>query len=267
LSGDIFSGNVQANYLKSNANIVSSGIIESIQATNTIDYPNLAGRFIGNVDSYYQLVVQNLSNNANAKSHIKFVSDTGNDTTNYLSVGITNSTGNDPFLNSIFTTKPSDAVIECVGGNVIVGTSSNTFLVAGNALVSLLNSNVFSLSTVSLQFEDGTVQSSAITDVPGLYANIGTLTTNIGTLTTNVAAVDANVTGLNDYVDSLVIDINLLSANVGAFETYIDANVGSLSNIGAQSYTTNNAANYNGTVTNIQQALDQLAARIKALGG
>jgi len=32
-------------------------------------------------------------------------------------------------------------------------------------------------------------------------------------------------------------------------------------------YTPNTAANYNGTITNFQQALDELAARLKLLGG
>jgi hypothetical protein len=64
-------------------------------------------------------------------------------------------------------------------------------------------------------------------------------------------------------------------ANLGAYQTYSNANATSqataitsiIANVANLSYTPGNAANYNGTITNIQQALDELAARIKALGG
>jgi hypothetical protein len=92
-------------------------------------------------------------------------------------------------------------------------------LVANTAAVGLIKDSNFLLINSNLQFQDGTVQTSAITDVPALYANIGTL--------------------------------SLFQSNI----------------VGNATYTPNNAANYNGTVTNIQQALDQLAARLRALGG
>jgi hypothetical protein len=281
LSGAIFSGNVQSDYLLANANLKVSGIIESVQTQNSINYPNLGGRFVANVDSNYQIVVQNLSDSINATSELKLVGDTGDNQNHYMSIGIHSSNYDNPWQGTIFNDKPFDGFIECVGGNVIIKTLSNVFLGAGNALVYLLNSNIFSLGTSNLQFQDGTVQSSAITDVPGLYANIGnlqisldTLDSNVGNISTTVDTIvidfnllDANVGNISTIVDTTVIDLNLLSANVGAFETYIDANVGSLSNIGSQPYTPNNAANYNATITNIQDALDELAARLKALGG
>jgi hypothetical protein len=69
----------------------------------------------------------------------------------------------------------------------------------------------------------------------------------------------------NTKVVSLLKDSNFFLFNTNL--QFSDGSILSTANIGNQPYTPNNAANYNGTITNIQQALDQLAARLRALGG
>jgi hypothetical protein len=222
LSGAIFTGNVQANYLLANANVKIASTVE-VGQPNPIDYPGLAGVFVGNVDSYYQVVVQNLSNDSAASGDFVITADDGNDEDGYLNIGINSSgwSGNFtvPAGDTGLVEYPRDGYLNVIGGNAALRTDGNIFLVANTSAVVLNKDNNFLLFNTNLQFSDFSVQTTAVTDVPGLYANIGTLS---------------------------VFQSNVLNN---------------------ATYTPNNAANYNGTITNIQQALDELAARLKALGG
>ena len=77
-------------------------------------------------------------------------------------------------------------------------------------------------------------------------------------------ATGGNVTALHTgfFVAPLsqTVQSNVLFYNSSTKEITYDV-------IGNISYTPNNASNYNGTITTIKQALDELAARIKLLGG
>jgi hypothetical protein len=222
LSGAIFSGNVQADYILANANVKVASTIE-VGNASPINYPGLGGVFVGNVDSYYQVVIQNLSTDSNASSDLVLTADDGTDTNNYVTVGINNSGFSGNFIVPAGDTgQPDwahDGYLTTIGGNSVLRSDNGVYLAANTVSVGLLKDSDFFLFGPNLRFSDGSVQSTAITDVPGLFANIGTLF--------------------------------LFQSNI----------------VGNASYTPNNAANYNGTVTNVQQALDQLAARLRALGG
>lgn len=202
LVGAVFSGNVQAEYLLANANVKIGSSLE-VGIPGPINYPGLAATFVSNVDSYYQLVVQNLNNGPNASGDIVVTADDGTDTTNYINLGINSSNfaGNftTPAGDTGLSEFPHDGYIEVIGGNAAMRTDGNIFLAANTKLVALIKDSNFLLFNTDLQFKDGTVMSTA--------------------------------------------------------------------NIGAQPYTPNNASHYNGTITNVQQALDELAARLRALGG
>ncbi len=222
LSGDIFSGNVQADYLLANANVKIASTLE-VGITSPITYPGLGGVFVGNVDSYYQVVVQNVNSGSGASSDFVLTADDGDDTNNYINIGINSSGWSGNFIvpagDTRLTEFPHDGYITVIGGNVGVRSDANVRFAANTSIVGLEKDGDFTLLNTNLKFRDGSVQSTAIVDVPGLYANIGSL--------------------------------SLFQSNI----------------VGNASYTPNNAANYNGTVTNIQQALDELAARLRALGG
>lgn len=222
LSGAIFSGNVQAAFLLANANVKVGSTIE-VGNTNPINYPGLGAVFVGNVDSYYQVVIQNTNTGSDASGDFVITADDGDDSDKYLNIGINSSNFSGTFApptgDTGFTEAPYDGYFNVIGGNAIVRTNSNVFLVANTSLVALAKDSDFELFNCNLRFSDGSIQISAITDIPALYANIGSL--------------------------------SLFQSNI----------------VGNASYTPNNAANYNGTITNIQQALDELAARLKALGG
>lgn len=235
ISGQVFSGNITAPYIHANVDLVSNSSLR-VGQTSTINYPGVAGTFIGNVDGYYQLVVQNLSSNSGASGDIVITADDGDDTTNYFNIGINSSNWSGNFIGSFGDTgleeSPHDGYATVIGGNLAIRSDLSTFIVANTAAVVLNQDSNFTLIRSNLQFYDGTVQTSAIADVPALYANIGLAYNNI----------------------------QVLDANLGVASTQ-------LSNIGNLSYTPANVANWNGTITNIQQALDELAERIKNLGG
>jgi hypothetical protein len=222
LSGAVFTSNVQANYLLANANVKIGRTVE-VGNTNPINYPGLGAVFVGNVDSYYQVVVQNLSSNSGASGDFVITADNGNDNNGYLNIGINSSgwSGNYivPAGDTGLKDHPRDGYLNVIGGNAAVRSDGNIFLVANTSVVVLNKDSNFLLFRTNLQFSDSSIQTTAVTDVPGLYANIGSLS---------------------------VFQSNVLNN---------------------ATYTPNNAANYNGTITNIQQALDQLAARLRALGG
>jgi hypothetical protein len=202
LSGAIFSGNVQANYLLANANIKIGSTVE-VGNTNLINYPGLGGVFVGNTNSYYQVVIQNTSGGSNASGDFVITANDGDDENYYMNIGINSSNFSGNFITPAGDTglveSPHDGYLTVIGGNVAVRCDGNVFLAANTKVVSLLKDGNFLLFNTNLQFSDGSILANA--------------------------------------------------------------------NIGAQSYTPANVANYNGTITSIQQALDELAERLRALGG
>jgi uncharacterized coiled-coil protein SlyX len=222
LSGAIFSGNVQADFLLVNAN-VKVGSTLAVGNDNLIDYAGLGAIFVGNVDGFYQVVIQNTNTGSSASGDFVIIADDGDISDKYLNIGINSSNFSGTFTTPLGDTglneAPYDGYFNVIGGNAIVRTNRDVFLVANTSVAGITKDGDFVLFSCNLRFNDGSTQASAITDVPGLYANIGTLA--------------------------------LFQSNV----------------LGNATYTPNNAANYNGTITNIQEALDELAARLRALGG
>ena len=202
ITGTTFTGNVQADYILANANIKVASIVEA-GVPGTINYPFLASQFIGNVDGYYQLVVQNISNGANASGDIVVTADNGTDENYYLNIGVNGSGWSGNFVVPAGDTGirefPNDGYFTVIGGNTALRSDQGVFIIANTALAGLQKDGNFKLLNTNLQFSDNSILSTA--------------------------------------------------------------------NIGAQPYTPNNISNYNATITNIQQALDELAARLRALGG
>ena len=200
---NVINGNIQANYFIANANVKIASTLE-VGNTNPINYPGLGGVFVGNVNGYYQVVVQNTNSGSSASGDFVITADDGSDSNNYITMGINSSgwTGNFqvPAGDTGLPEFAHDGYVSSVGGNISISSDNNVFFVANTSSIILSKDGDLQLGTkANLRFSDNTVLSSA--------------------------------------------------------------------NIGAQPYSPNNIANYNGTITNIQQALDQLAARLQALGG
>ena len=226
LSGAVFTGNVTARNVISNANLF---VKETIHVGNlsTTDFPGLIGTFINDVPGYSQIILQNLSSDPDASSDFVVTADDGNNEIYYLDIGINNSNWSGNFIGQYGDTglpeHAHEGYVAVIGGNLALRSDANIFLAANTSAVALLQDGPLYLYNSNLKFSDGTVQSSAIIDVPGLYANLGTATTRI---------------------------LNLQNGQ--------NANI---------AYTMANYQNWTSNVSTIGQALDQLAARLKALGG
>lgn len=202
LSGAIFSGNVQVDYLLANSDVKIGSILE-VGDVSPVAYPGLGAVFVANTDGYYQVVIQNTNNGPNSSGDFVITADDGTDTNNYINIGINSSGFNGNFIvpagDTGLSESPHDGYLSTIGGNTIVRSDGNVYLIANTSAAVLNKDGDFALITGNLRFKDNTVQHTG--------------------------------------------------------------------NIGALSYFPNNSANYNETVTNIQQALDELAARLRALGG
>jgi hypothetical protein len=133
---------------------------------------------------------------------------------------------------------------------------------------------IVSSTIPTLDANIGSYQTFANTYTSILDANLGTIVSStIPTLNANIGTiVSSTIPNLDANIGTIVSStIPTLDANIGTIVSStiptLDANLGGLSNIGTQSFTTNNAFNWNGTISTIQDALDELAARLRALGG
>ena len=222
---NLTAGNVQANYFIANANIKIASTLEVGNLT-PINYPGLGGVFVGNVDSYYQVVVQNLNSGPNASSDFVVTADDGDDSNNYINIGINSSgfTGNFvvPAGDTGLPEFAHDGYITVIGGNAALRGDQNIFLAANRSVVAVAKDGDLTLFNTNLRFSDSTIQSTAIQDVPGLYANIGTAYNNIDSINANIGSFqlysNANIGTAYNNIDSI-------NANIGSFQIYSNANL------------------------------------------
>jgi len=105
---------------------VSTGNNEPYGAT----FPDAPIKMFANVDSYAQVVLQNISTNNNASSDFVATADIGTDEQYFIDVGIASSTYEYPGFGVI---KPNDAYILAVGANIAgPGSSSRANLILGS---------------------------------------------------------------------------------------------------------------------------------------
>ena len=83
--------------------------------------PNVLAQFTSNVDSYIQINMQNLSSGPLASSDFVATADNGNDTQNFIDMGIASSTYNYPGYTAI---KPNDGYVLTNGGNLLLAATS-----------------------------------------------------------------------------------------------------------------------------------------------
>lgn len=205
----VFSGNLTASYLLAN-NGVKVGTTVEVGDPAPVAYPDLAAVFVGNVDGYYQLVLQNLNSSANASGDIVITADDGDDTNYFLNLGINSSNFSGNFeVPAGDTGVPEfahDSYVTSIGGNLFLRTDSNVYFVANTVYAGLVKDGNFTILNTNLEFSDGSVQSTAVTDVPGLLANIDNIYNDIITI-------DANIGSIDNYLD-------YIEANIGSFQTY-----------------------------------------------
>jgi hypothetical protein len=213
LSGAIFSGNVQADYFLANANIKIASSLE-VGQTNPIDYPGLGGVFVGNVDSYYQVVIQNLNDGETASGDFVITADNGDDINRYLNIGINSSGFNGNFIVPAGDTGladfPNDGYLTVIGGNAAVRTDGNIFFVANTSVAGLLKDGVFFVNG-NLSVQSG-------------------ISSNTLSVQGNVSVGNILVGGQIDYVMGNVLHWNPAVSNVSAALDQIAARLYALEN-------------------------------------
>ena len=243
IAGQIFAGNVQAPYLLANTNMYAGGVI-MVGNPLPVNYPALAGAFTGNVNGYYQLVVQNTNSDSQASGDIVITADDGSDTTNYFNIGINSSGWSGNFIVPAGDTNlrefAHDGYLTVMGGNAAIRTDSNVYLVANTAVAGLnKDGDFFVLSNIDAAGD--LFYNYRVSSVRGLDANIG----NIVSIT--IPELDANIG-------------NIVSITIPV----LDANIGNIS-LGSVGYTMANYQHWTSNVSTISAAIDQLAERIWAI--
>jgi len=89
--------------------VVDAGVTSSVNA--------IVGK--GTINSYLQLNIQNLSNGSNASSDVVATADNGNETSNYVDMGINGSANTSGIMGAA-----NDAYLYNLGGNFLVGTGT-----------------------------------------------------------------------------------------------------------------------------------------------
>ena len=157
-------------------------------------YSNVLAQFNANVNSYSQILVQNISNGISASADVVVVADTGSDSANYVDMGINSSNYSDV---SYTIGTGLDAYTYSNGGNYAIGTQT-----AGKGLI------FHTGGTLSAQLR------AKINDT-GLTVN--TTTGNLfvtGPLGTNKISTDAsNVSVTTNFVNVAIVSSNVASVS------------------------------------------------------
>jgi hypothetical protein len=204
--------------------------------------PNVLGQYTGNVAAYIQVNMQNLSSSPLASSDFVATADNGNDSQNFVDLGIASSTYNYPGYTAI---KPNDSYLIGNGGNLLLSSAS-----IGKSI------NFYAGGTEDAN-QVGRWESSNLT--------VGThiLPTAPSTFTLgNVGAEFGNA-----YVTSVHVqgDIHFSGSPSGAIVGASSISTVNLTATGNISFTMANATHWTTPVTSVAAALNQLAARIWAI--
>ena len=170
--------------------------------------PNVLAQFTANINSYSQNNMQNLSSGAKASSDYVATADNGNDTSNYLNLGI-NSSG---FNNADYPGhSPIDSYLIANGGNLLL-TAETT-----NKVIKMMVGGHNTANVIGTWAAGGlTVAGNLTVGSSNIIAVINTLTANAGVqadslLGANAAMVTAN-TAMKSYVDAVTTNANTITA-------------------------------------------------------
>ena len=191
--GTISDNTVTANYFVGTGNILSNSNI-GVFSYGNLSYSDtgVVASYASSVNSYVQIVAQNLSNANQASTDFTIVNDTG---TAYGDFGITSSTysGTGRFYNS--------NVVYAYSGNVdlVIGTITNNAVhfVGNNATtdaMTLNGNNTITINALGATFPNSYLSNSTAT-LGNATITLGSTTSSVGNLTlSNVTITSGNVT-------------------------------------------------------------------------
>ena len=159
------------------------------------------------------------------------------------------------------------ANVEIIASNVVLGLdSANAAIIAAEGNLNILIDNLY--SNAASQANDMTGANTEISSTNSNVALINdalvTIDANIGVLYDLLPIGNANIAAANTTVAALTVNVQILESNVSFAQIDI-TNLQAKFDNGNLIYTPNNAAHWNGTISNVAAALDQLASRIWAI--
>lgn len=168
---------------------------------NNVIFPGVIAQFVSNNESYLQVNLQNLK--GNGSSDYVATADVGNDTVNYIDMGIAGSTDDDvsyPIikrLDGYLYVQGNTATT--AGGNLLIGAITThrdiTFFQGGaeanNAVAKFVYNSGLHLLQKPLTFADGTTQNTSF-DAAATAANTPSHVANSAALYANGAFIQAN---------------------------------------------------------------------------
>ena len=155
ISGNL-TGNVAATTISGNLTAVTANVTDKLQigTPGSFDFgSNAVIEIDANGNTYVQSVIQNANTGNNASTDLVVTNDSGNDSFNYVDLGINGSNYNQPGYS---ISGPSDAYLYASHGNLAIGTAASDkelIFHAGGTTTSdkkmSINSTVISISTNS----------------------------------------------------------------------------------------------------------------------
>ena len=247
---DLTAGNVYV------SNLHANGTAHFGEAAVTIEYPNATIQADSDINSYSQIVSVNHSSGTDASTDYIAVNNIGNDSTNYIDLGINSST----YSNAQYGVNgPNDGYLYINGGNLVVGTQT-----AGKVV------NFFTGGTANTTFIRANITDTGLNvfgNVSAQNANLGNATTSnyfigngyylTGIRGANVAGAVAYATTANSVAGANVSGAVNLATYATTANVVAGANVSGA--VGLATYATQaNAvagANVSGTVANATYAV------------
>jgi hypothetical protein len=206
--------------------------------TNTF-LPNTVASFSANVNYYSQVTLQNKSSGNDATADYIVTANNGSDTVNFLDLGIinsgydnttpSNSLGNIVFAaDSYIYAQGNASNANQSGGNLAIGTATTDKTIkffAGGTTSSAIAMTVANTGvTVS-----SNLTTNRLTTVTGIFWSNGTAWSSSGGSGTD-DVLRANVGAYQIYANAnlgtATTNINSINANIGAFQIYANANLG-----------------------------------------
>ena len=205
--------------------------------------PNVLAQFTSNVNSYVQINMQNLNGGPLSSSDFVATADNGNDSQNFVDLGIASSTYNYPGYTAI---KPNDSYLIGNGGNVLISAATLDKTInfyaggtedanqigewsAGNLRVGThivpTATNTFSLGSPEYTYANVHTTSVMLTgniefsgSPGGAITGAGLISTQNLTVSGNIAFTMANATHWTTPVTSVAAALNQLAARIWAIE-------------------------------------------------
>lgn len=151
--------------------------------------------------------------------------------------------------------------------NVAAGLDvANSAIVSSEGNIALIIDDIYAnLATRVNDITGANTEISTTNSAVGIINNtLDIIDANIGVLYDLLPIGNTNITAANATIAALTVNVQVLESNVSFAQidiTSLQANLGD----GNLVYTPSNAAHWNGTISNVAAALDQLAARIWAI--